>query len=94
MAARVHRREYKLALPRHAMQLAQDHDRLARPRHAMRTMTQNCTRPKRYERLMSSPRLECSCDRTQGGLARISHTILGYRLIQAADFCLVFIGRT
>jgi hypothetical protein len=27
-------------------------------------------------------------------LARISHTILGYRLIQAADFCLVFIGRT
>jgi len=27
-------------------------------------------------------------------LARISHTILGYRLILAADFCLGFIGRT
>jgi hypothetical protein len=27
-------------------------------------------------------------------LARISHTILAYRLSQAADSCLVFIGRT
>jgi ABC-type cobalt transport system substrate-binding protein len=27
-------------------------------------------------------------------LARISHTILGYRPNQAADFCVVFIGRT
>jgi len=30
----------------------------------------------------------------ESALTRISHTILGYRLIQAADFCLVFIGRT